>query len=491
MIADLQEEKNIRETLIRIKQQIREDEDYKARFLQWEQEHHRLPECLGHEDPKVRKNAALLIGELGLQENIEALWEAYQTEQTLFVKSSYLTAMERLDFHLYTEKLHELYEKLCSMQPAENEKKHYKEQLKVLGQMLRSMEPHKRHKFSGYDKELDVLLLTNSSYREVTASQIRDGKVLLTKAGVRVKTTNLRELLAIRTYQEMIFFLPGIKRVQPDPEKMAEMVVQAGIVEYLKKLHASQETPFYFRVEMRGRQDDHVRRSLIHKFAEALEEQSDRELINAVDDYEVEIRLAPASDGTYLPCLKFFTIPMRRFAYRKQSVAATTQPATAALLMQLAKKYLTEGAQVLDPFCGVGTMLIERDLLVAAGDMYGTDIFGEAVKKGRENALAAGMNINFINRNFFDFTHKYLFDEIVTDMPLRGKKTREEQDGFYADFFRKVTEVLRPGGYMFLYSNENGFVKKQLRLHKEFRLVKEDCIREKTGYYFFVIRYKE
>ena len=49
MIADLQEEKNIRETLIRIKQQIREDEDYKARFLQWEQEHHRLPECLGHE----------------------------------------------------------------------------------------------------------------------------------------------------------------------------------------------------------------------------------------------------------------------------------------------------------------------------------------------------------------------------------------------------------------------------------------------------------
>lgn len=34
MIADLQEEKNIRETLIQIKQRIREDGEYKAQFLQ-------------------------------------------------------------------------------------------------------------------------------------------------------------------------------------------------------------------------------------------------------------------------------------------------------------------------------------------------------------------------------------------------------------------------------------------------------------------------
>ncbi len=78
---------------------------------------------------------------------------------------------------------------------------------------------------------------------------------------------------------------------------------------------------------------------------------------------------------------------------------------------------------MLDPFCGVGVLLVERDFLVPAGDMYGVDIFGEAILMARENARTAGMNINYINRDIFDFTHKHLFDEIVTDMPARGKKT--------------------------------------------------------------------
>lgn len=75
-------------------------------------------------------------------------------------------------------------------------------------------------------------------------------------------------------------------------------------------------------------------------------------------------------------------------------------------------------------------MLIERDLLVPAGDMYGLDIFGEAVIKARENAKAAGRQINYINRDFFDFTHKYLFDEIICNMPLRGKKQEKNRMPF-------------------------------------------------------------
>lgn len=59
-----------------------------------------------------------------------------------------------------------------------------------------------------------------------------------------------------------------------------------------------------------------------------------------------------------------------------------------------------------------------------------------------------------------DFKHKYLFDEIITNLPVRGKKTKEEQDLFYKRFFDKSEEILAPGGVMILYSNENGFIKK-------------------------------
>ena len=66
-------------------------------------------------------------------------------------------------------------------------------------------------------------------------------------------------------------------------------------------------------------------------------------------------------------------------------------------------------------------MLIERDRLVPAREMYGIDIFGEAIVKARENTQAAGTRVWYINRDFFDFTHDYKFDEIITDMPPRGK----------------------------------------------------------------------
>ena len=44
------------------------------------------------------------------------------------------------------------------------------------------------------------------------------------------------------------------------------------------------------------------------------------------------------------------------------------------------------------------------------------------------------------------------------------------------------------GGVMLLYSNENGFVKKQLRLHARFGLLKEFLISEKEQFYFYVIQ---
>jgi 23S rRNA G2445 N2-methylase RlmL len=141
----------------------------------------------------------------------------------------------------------------------------------------------------------------------------------------------------------------------------------------------------------------------------------------------------------------------------------------------------------MDPFCGVGTMLIERSLLVPAREMYATDIFGEAIEKGRENAALAGAKINFIHRDFFDFKHDYLFDEIVTNMPLRGKRSRDEMDALYSSFFQKVPELTGQEATVVMYTNELGFVKKQLRLHPQFTLKQETCIQSKTGFYLLII----
>ena len=119
--------------------------------------------------------------------------------------------------------------------------------------------------------------------------------------------------------------------------------------------------------------------------------------------------------------------------------------------------------------------------------MYGIDSFGEAISKARDNTRLANREVYYINRNFFDFSHEYLFDEIITNMPDRGKKTKEEHDQFYGSFFTKAAELLQERGKIFLYSNEKNYVKKQLRLHKEFTLLQEYGMDDKENYHLFLI----
>ena len=79
---------------------------------------------------------------------------------------------------------------------------------------------------------------------------------------------------------------------------------------------------------------------------------------------------------------------------------------------------------------------------------------------------------------------------IITNMPVRGKQSRGEMDTLYASFFEKSKEILAPGGTMIFYSNEEGIVKKQLRLHTEYRLIQEFVISEKRHFSLYIVGIK-
>lgn len=46
--------------------------------------------------------------------------------------------------------------------------------------------------------------------------------------------------------------------------------------------------------------------------------------------------------------------------------------------------------------------------------------------------------------------------------------TREQLDSLYEKFFRKALTILEKEAVIVMYTGEIGFVKKQLRLHREF-----------------------
>lgn len=490
----LQKKENLRETLQLLRNEAKDGQ--KAEELrELLGDGSLLTELLREDEPKVRKNAALLLGDLNMQQAAKALWEAYQSERTLFVKSSYLAALGKLDASDFIEPLKERMETLSQLIPAENEKKHINEEIRELSKILTRIEGVKKHTFRGFQNPHEMVLTTNYGSRNVTAKEAAELSAAVRRTvkphplGVLVYTREILPFAKLRTYRELLFPLHGKGELRREPEAAAEDVWQSDLWEFLRECH-KEDTPFYFRLELKTKMELAERSSYARKFSVELERISGRRLINSTGDYEMEIRLMESRDGKRIPFLKLFTVPDTRFSYRKHAMAASIHPAAAAMLMKLAQPYLKEEAQILDPFCGVGTMLIERDILVPAREKYGIDIFGEAVEGARENAALAGEKINFIHRDYFDFTHKYLFDEIITNMPVRGKKTKEETDDFYAAFFEKSKTLLAAGGKIIFYSNEGGFVKKQLRLRREYRLLREFCIREKEHFCLYIVELK-
>ena len=444
---------------------------------------------LSHEDAKTRKNAALLLGDLQIQEALYVLKEAYEKETTLFVKSSYLAALSKLDNREFLDYFKEKKKELLAKETLEEEKKHIGEELHELTAMITAMEGISKHTFKGFEKPHMLLLASNREQREVTLGEVAElsstiqRKAELHPLGVQVYTKEVKPFTKLRTYRELLFPLLKGELVSEQPKEVANQILESDMLAFLQECH-KEEAPFYFRVEVKAPvpQTEYVK-----KLSMALEQGSGHMLINNTKEFEVEIRLLASKEGGYAVFLRLKTIPMKRFSYRKHAIAMSIHPATAAMLVRLAKPYLKEHAQILDPCCGVGTMLIERDICVPAREIYGTDIFGEAIAGARENASLAGEKINFIHRDFFDFKHDYLFDEIITNMPVRGKKTKEEMDAFYGAFFKKAASLLTNDGKIIMYTNEAGFVKKHLRLLGNYRLVQEFNIRKKEQFFLYII----
>ncbi len=484
----LLKKENVRESLIQLKMQLKKQSD-KAVFGKIAGgDYEFLMGYLMDSDPKVRKNTASVLGELACQDGLDMLWDAYDTEDTRFVKAEYVKAMAQLDCSKYLPRFQEKLRELTMTEAKVEEKKHIQEEIRQIQELLLENGQIKKHLFKGHYLANEVILTTLPVFRTITAKQIQNAPVTLIGAGVKTKTNDLNKIMEIRTFKELLFVLSGVKTVTPDPKKIAEGLLASNMLEVIRKNHEG-NGPYFFRLGIAGDMPPEQKRILTKKTVELLEEATERELVNSSSHYELEIRLIQNKEGDFYPFLRFYTLKDNRFAYRKYHISTGMQPYIAAGLIKLAERYIKDHAQILDPVCGTGTMLIERNYLKPARSSYGLDIFGEAIEKARANTKIAKMHINYINRNFKDFSHEYLFDEIFADMPQKGALTFDELDVLYQKLFDRAGEWLNPSGILLIYSTEVGFVKKQIRLHEKFKLEEEFCISEKQKQYLYVIRY--
>lgn len=492
MISDLLNkiirQEDLRQNLIRLKEEIKTDSNKTALLLLFKGDYSLFDTLLQNEDAKIRKNAALIMSELAVPSFLDKLLEAYCKEEQLFVKSSYLIGMKTFDYGRLLPFLKERLSLLETVEVGESDRKHVGEEIRALSQLILQKEGNKAHTFTGYNVESEVILLTNRNFKELTSTQLKHGKAKEFNAGVLLKTNDLKEAAAIRTWGELLFALEDLKVCKEEPLEAAKAIAASSLLDFLQKRHTGMP-PFYFRIELKSKMELDKKSIFTKKLGMELERLTKRKLINTTSNYEFELRLIENKTGDYNLLIKLYTLKDDRFSYRKNSISSSIQPVNAALIAALSKEYLEENARILDPFCGVGTMLIERNHLVCTNAMYGLDIYGEALVKAKENTEAAKVIVYYINRDFFDFTHEYLFDEIITDMPRAlGHKDEEEIYELYRKFFKKAPSVLKKGAVLILYSHNREYVKKMMD-PGIYRLEKEYEISRKEGAYLYIIRY--
>ena len=476
---------NIRASLSGLRALIKDDGQLKQLRGKLEGRMDEVVKCLDSDDAKTRKNAVLLLGDLQYEDAKEQIYDAYLKEQTLFVKESYLTALSKMDVGTIVYDLRDRLDELTAQEVTGENQKHVAQEIRAIRKILIKYEGITNHTFAAYKKNTQVVLTCNRNHRELVKKLV-GGDAKIHPLGVEVTSENLEELLKVRCFRELLFPLATKGFFPAEPAKAADAILEAGIVKLLESLHR-EKAPFYYRIECKSPMELDKRSDFVRKIADILDKKSNGKLINSTGDYEVEIRLVANKEGSFWAGLRLSTIKDSRFNYRKNVISASIHPSTAALIMELAKPYLMEHAQILDPFCGVGTMLIERNYAVNARQMYGIDIYGDAIIKARENTDITGMRVNYIHRDFFDFKHDYKFDEIVTNMPVRGKKTKEEMAKLYQDFFVKADSLLTDKGIIVMYTNEIGYVKKNLRINNKYKLLQETLILSKGDYYSLII----
>lgn len=427
---------------------------------------------LKHEDPKVRKNAALIIGEAGEDRLVAELYEAYENENTMFVKSAYLTALAKLPYEQYLDDFRMRKTALETMDIADEDVKHISEELKALKALVGDDKPAVGHIFNNPENPVRVILSANPEAVELLLKEIPGAERMF--LGVSVTTTDVKKLSNIRIYRDMYFAINDLKGC--DKADLPKAIVMGNLMKLLDAMHGNSKAPYRFRLTAKD-----VDLADIGARVEAL---SKGRLINAPSDYEIEIKLLKSKEGHFGTLLKLHTWEDRRFAYRKETVATSMKLQDAALMVRLCEDYLKDKAQIIDPFCGVGTLLVERAKLMRPSHTYGTDTFGKAILAARENTKAAGMEFNYINRDFFDFTSDYVFDEIITQMPSLEVS---EEDAFYKRFFEKCMDIMADDGIIIMCADRKNLVKKHLRLNKNFKLIREFVLNEKNETFVWVI----
>lgn len=445
--------------------------------------------ALKSEKPKLRRNAARLIGALGgADAAAAALIEALDCETQLFVRPSLILALGAVGGGLAHARLmaHTVPEPLD-----ESQRKHRVEESEALKTALASFCSREKHAFKGLDREYEIELRAPEKLGHVLRDELDELGFKthdLRGGSVKVTTDDYAALFQARCFTEALF--PVAKGISDNVNTVAAKA-KPFMLRFMRAVHGG-EPPFRYRIQLdAGAADAAGYKKRLRGLIDC------DELINSPSDYEFELRIEAPGPASRL-YLKLMSVADERFAYRKNAVSAGINPATAAAVLRLAGEYMTVNARVIDPCCGGGTMLFERGILSPCASLTGVDIAHKAVDYARENAIAAcaGYGIKqakFICNDILRFESSRPYDELICNLPFGNRVGNHAScEKLYAQLLDRLPRLIRPGGIALLYTMEFTMLKRLIRERPFIDLLRQE--RTESGGLtpmIFIIRLKD
>lgn len=451
-----------------------------------------LQSLLDSKEAKIRKNTGRLIGTLERRSMDQVLIEALERETVRMVKPSMLLALgvlgtEKASAFLDEYKVKEAFD-ASEIKHVREEEEALRKARKQLHKTEASLDPV----FTGMEgiREFRVELRTERGFEEVLAQEVKEkraARVVTVRPGaVVVEETGLERLMNVRSFKEWLIPM-GTIRVEGGTE--VAKVLGVKLLRYMKALHRGTAL-FRFRLESVDNTAEEMLKIAVGKalsrseavaaIAKEIEASYPENLENAPGNYSCELRIRKLPKaGAFVAYLKLFTTKDERFAYRKQSIAASIHPAGAAGLVQMAKPFVKEHAIVMDPCCGSGTLLLERAALQKRKPsvLFGSDLSLEALKAAGENFKAdkenlKGVKVQLIKKDMLDLSHSVKVDELYANLPFGNRVgSHKENVILYKGLFDRLPQWIKQGGIAVLYSMEGKLLYQEAKRHPEMEVL--------------------
>lgn len=457
LITNLKENKDLRTTLSDIRKSIREGDEAIGPSIADDSESARaLVRGLDCDDAKVRKSAALLIGELPLDLGdkdsvmlLEALMDAYRREDRLFVRESYLKSVIRLggkgilsdsDAAYLEKRLKEI----DTTSFPEADMKHILAERKQLVEILDAGDSHQAAVFIEPDS-FGALLVPVRGFYEPLKEELKHRGIDkgFSAIGALIKSEDLPRVLDIRLYSHLMYRIQGTFKARPDT--MREEISKSDFLRFLRRT-TRPDDKISVRIVVHEKKDHHT--DAAKRFtAEFLYLFRDR-LVNSAP-YDMELHFYPKKSGGYALFIRPLGMADDRFAYAADRLSTSMQPVKAAIMVYLVRKFLKEDARVADIFSGNGTLLLERDEYLKTHVLFAIDTSADAIRAGKADAMRKDKNIYFVRRSAFTFESDEPFDEIISELPDMYDKDEGDRKEFFEKTEKATVKLLKPHGYAF------------------------------------------